>query len=54
MEIKLGATPRSEWVRHFSVLERLGAPIGEGAVVCLAPEPVPLTETVTAVPVGAI
>lgn len=54
VEIKLGATPRREWVRHFSVLERLGARIGEGAVVCLTPEPVPLTEKVTALPVGAI
>ena len=33
---------------------RPGSLIGEGAVICLTPESVPLTETVTAVPVGAI
>jgi len=30
LEVKLGATARRDWVRVFSVLERLGKPVGEG------------------------
>ena len=54
VEIKGSATVRREWVKNFNALERLGQPIGEGAVVCLAPEEVPLDEHRTAVPVGLL
>jgi len=38
----------------FESLARLGRPVGQGAVLCLCGEPVPLAENVDAVPVGMI
>ena len=52
LEVKMGATPRRDWIRHFTVLKRLDKPIGQGGVVCLCKEPVPLTEDITAIPAG--
>ncbi len=54
VEVKRGATPKREWVRAFSTLERLGKPLGEGGVICLCKEPVPLTREATAIPIGLI
>ena len=52
VEVKLGAAPRTDWVRHFRSLDRFPTPRGDGAVICLCREPLPLTREVTAVPVG--
>ena len=52
VEVKLGATPRRDWVRHFSVLKTLKLPIGEGGVVCLCKELLPLDEANSAIPAG--
>ncbi len=54
VEVKLGASPRRDWVRHFAALERFKERLGEGAVISLYPEQVPLTATVNAVPVGSL
>lgn len=57
VEIKKSAQPTREAVRHFSVLDNLRQPgisIGHGALVCLAPLSIPMTESVTVVPVGMI
>lgn len=54
VEVKLGATPRREWARHFRTLGKLNVEIGTGAIVCLCKEPLPLTENATAVPVGML
>jgi hypothetical protein len=54
VEIKHAATVRREWAAPFAALERLDKPVAAGAVVCLAPEPLPLTPRVTALPVGAL
>lgn len=54
VEIKRGGTPNRDWVRAFSVLDRLKKPVGEGGVVCLCREYVPLTRTVAAIPVGML
>jgi hypothetical protein len=54
VEVKLSATPRREWGRVFSVLSRLGKPVGEGAVICLCSEAIPLDTHVMALPVGVI
>ncbi len=54
LEIKRGATPSGDWVRAFPTLERLGRPIGEGGVVCLCKECMPLTGKTTAIPAGAL
>ena len=54
VEVKRGATPRRDWVRVFAALERLGKPVGEGGVICLCPELMPLSREATAIPVGLI
>ncbi|HNT88686.1 MAG TPA: ATP-binding protein [Candidatus Hydrogenedentes bacterium] len=54
LEIKRGATPSREWVRAFGALDRLGKPVGEGGVVCMCKEPIPLTEKASAIPVGLL
>lgn len=35
VEIKLSATVRRDWTRHFFVIEKLKKPVGTGAVICL-------------------
>ncbi|HIJ65724.1 MAG TPA: ATP-binding protein [Candidatus Hydrogenedentes bacterium] len=54
LEVKLGATPKKSWVKHFSVLSRLNASVGDGGVICLCREPIPLTGTTTAIPIGLV
>lgn len=50
VEIKKTAQPGRDAVRHFAVLERLGLEIGQGAIVCLCEERLPLTAQVEAIP----
>jgi len=52
VEIKRAATVRREWAGLFDPLDRLGVPVGPGAVVCLAPEAVPVDARTTALPLG--
>jgi hypothetical protein len=52
IEIKKTAVPGRDALRGIAALAGLGAPVGPGAVLCLAPEPMPLSESVTAVPFG--
>lgn len=54
VEIKMSADPGKNAMRHFHVLEKLGLQMGEGAVICLTPMPLPLTAQVRLVPVGCI
>ncbi len=54
VEIKRGATPRRAWGRAFRALDRLEHPRGHGAVLCLAPEVMPLAETVSAAPLDVV
>ena len=54
VEMKRGATPRPEWCRHFSVLDRFPERRGPGAVVCLAPRATALDRSSVAVPVTAV
>lgn len=54
VEAKRGATPNREWARSFGALERLEKPVGDGAVICLCKEMLPLTRKVNAVPVGGV
>ncbi len=54
VEAKRGATPNREWAGSFGALERLGKSVGDGAVICLCKEMLPLTRKVNAVPVGVI
>jgi len=39
-------------LRRVAALERLGVPVGEGAVICLVPDAIPLNRSVRAVPIG--
>ena len=54
VEIKRSATVKRDWAKSFVALERLGKPVGEGAVVCLVPETVPISREVDAIPVGYV
>ena len=52
VEFKKSATPSLNATKHFFALEKLGQPIGAGAVLCLKDTDVPLSRTVMAIPVG--
>lgn len=54
LEFKKTASPDKSAIRHFAVLEKLGMPIGMGAVVCLSKQALPLAENVWSVPVGCL
>lgn len=54
IEVKRSATVKREWRHRFAPLERLGPPRGHSAVLCLAPDEVPLSEDITALPIGAL
>jgi predicted AAA+ superfamily ATPase len=54
IEVKKSASPRRDWACNFNSLERLGLRRGEGAVVCLCKELLPIDASVTAIPVGMI
>jgi uncharacterized protein len=53
-EIKLGASPHKDWVRHFNALDKLGLQITDGVALCLVKEPVPIDRRATAIPAGFI
>jgi predicted AAA+ superfamily ATPase len=52
LEFKKTASPDKSAIRHFSALEKLGLPVGMGAVVCLAGQALPLAEKAWSMPVG--
>ena len=54
MEFKKTASPDRKAARNFPALERLGLPVGLGAVICLAREALPLDGKVWSVPAGLV
>jgi predicted AAA+ superfamily ATPase len=54
LEFKKTASPGKGDTRHFSALEKLGMPVGMGAVLCLVQQALPLTENVWCVPVDRV
>lgn len=54
LEVKMGATPKKDWIRQFPVLDTLKMPVGEGGVVCLCGECLPLGRDATAIPAGLL
>ena len=54
VEFKKTAIPSLTAAKNFSVLEKLGRKIGHGAVICLRTEDIPLSQRITAIPVGYI
>ena len=54
VEVKKSASVHRNWLKPFKSLDRFPEKRGEGAVVCLLSEMLPITESVQAVPVGLI
>lgn len=54
LEFRKSVSPRKVDVQVFATLERFGATIGPGAVVCLIDQVLPLTKRVQAIPVSAL
>lgn len=50
IEIKKTASPNPADARHFGVLEKLGIPVGHGALICLKQADIPLTREVAVIP----
>ncbi len=51
VEIKKSGSPAKDWIKHFSVLEKLKQPIGKGAVISMTSKALPLDENNLALPV---
>ena len=54
LEIKRSASPKPQWTENFKALSNLAKPVGEGGVVCLCSQSLPLRDKVTAIPIGCI
>ena len=54
VEIKKSASPSKDMVRHFKVLDNLKLPVGQGCIISLAPQRIPITDSVQNVPVGML
>ena len=54
VEIKRSATVKSDWARHFEAVSRFSEEKGNGAVICMISEEVPVRTGVTAIPVSYI
>lgn len=52
IEIKKKTNPDNKDIKNFDVLQKAGLQVGEGAVVCLAPTHLPLTENVNIIPIS--
>lgn len=50
VEIKKTAQPGKDAVRHFTALKKLGLPLAQGGVICLAPERLPIIAGADAIP----
>ena len=54
VEVKKSATPKREWIQSFGPLDRLGMKVGQGGVLCLGRQLLPLDKKISAIPVGMI
>ncbi|MCY2924069.1 MAG: ATP-binding protein [Planctomycetota bacterium] len=54
VEAKKSATPKSDWTVPLASLKRFSKEVGEGGVVCLSPQRLPLGPKANAIPVGLI
>jgi predicted AAA+ superfamily ATPase len=52
IEIKKKSNPDKDDIKNFSALNKFNKPIGEGAVICLAQDWLPITREVSRVPVS--
>ena len=53
-EIKKTANPTKEMLKNFDILSKTTKEIGEGGVICLYPEIIPLTEKEKVIPISCI
>ena len=54
IEFKKSASPRKDHIKNFSLLNKLDMNIGEGGLICLCDDYIPLNKIVTAIPVELI
>ncbi len=54
LEIKKTASPTTADVRAFTNLEKLGLPVGPGGIICLTQQSLPITNSVTSIPMRII
>jgi len=54
IEIKKSANPGKDAIKHFGVLDKIGKPVGEGSVVCLTSDLLPIDRKNWYVPVWLI
>ncbi|MDR1828028.1 MAG: DUF4143 domain-containing protein [Methylobacteriaceae bacterium] len=54
LEFKKTASPGRHSVQHFSLLNKLGMPVGPGGVLCLTPDLMPLTDKFWSIPVSLL
>ena len=52
VEFKKTATPGRNASKHFTVLQKLGKPVGHGAVICMRETAIPLSKHVEAIPIS--
>ena len=52
LAIRKSGSPRPSWARQFDVLDRLRPQWGEGGVICLCREWLPLSDKASAIPAG--
>lgn len=54
VEVKLGASPKREWMTGFIHLEKQGYPLGQGTIISLHPETIPLSDKVQVINIGRL
>jgi predicted AAA+ superfamily ATPase len=54
VEVKLSASPSKTDLRGTRALQRMGAPLGKGAVICLVEQPHALTADIEVIPVDTV
>jgi hypothetical protein len=54
LEFKKSCAPYKSMVRHFGLLDQLKMPVKQGGIICLSETLLPITENVSAIPVGLL
>lgn len=54
LEFKKSASPKKDDIKHFSALEKFNMPIGNGGIICLTNECIPLTKNFFSIPIGTL
>ena len=54
LEIKKTASPDKSSIKNFKALEQLNKPIGEGGVICLVEDMLPISKNTNAIPVALL